>query len=548
MKLQDDASTAGPLAAPLLLAFYLIVWLMLLGVTSHAQEPLAAANLPAPASLAAPGDAAALDLVLRDLAYLGPNALTDRVSELREQVAALEEVSGEKRTERQAIAQQSDALNTFTEAVGRLARATPDVKPLGPLPPAGAPWKRHAIESGLRKSEGIRLGDVDRDGLEDLVVAWEGQEVSRVYLNPGPAEAYAPWPSATVDTTPNVEDAALVDLDGDGALDVVSSLEKGTERVTVAWGPTNVEDVLRPAAWSHDEFKQVAGVTMWMYAAPIRLAPGGPVSLVIGGKNYEADASAELGLLVSPGEGARDLSRWQWVPLAKASWVMSIEVYDLDRDGLEDVLFTDKHGPLAGVHWLKNPGAAGEWTRQALTGENVKSANFLTVADLDKDGLQDIVATVELERAAGAVDHAHRRVLFLRRASEFEAIWDTHEIQVPPGIGQSKGIAVGDVDLDGRNDIVLSSTGAEGDLVGTSWLRYESTPFEGVWRTYNIAGPLGTKYDLIYLRDLDADGDLDVLANDEKEGDIGLGVFWYENPTVSLREPGDALVVLGSRK
>jgi hypothetical protein len=38
------------------------------------------------------------------------------------------------------------------------------------------------------------------------------------------------------------------------------------------------------------------------------------------------------------------------------------------------------------------------------------------------------------------------------------------------------------------------------------------------------------KFDLVRLLDLDGDGDLDVLANDEQEAGRGLGVLWYENP------------------
>lgn len=487
------------------------------------------------ASLAAPGPNAGTDVLLRDLAISGAGALASRVSELKDRSAVLRQLSDNKRGEVEALESEAEAIETFLASISSLAAPGKPVD--GALPPVGAPWERHTIEHGLRSSEGIRLGDINADGRLDLSVAWEGQQVSRVYLNPGPeAAGNGPWPAVTVATTPNVEDAAFVDLDRDGHLDVVSSQEKGSEKVVVAWGPEDPQAVLQPEAWKHDEFLQVANVTMWMYAEPIQLAPGAPVSLVIGGKNYKADASAVLGILVAPQDNPRNLAAWQWQPLTDVSWVMAIEARDLDADGYEDILFTDKHGPKAGVHWLKNPGANGsQWERHYLTDNTVKSANFLTLADLDEDGLEDIVALVELERQPGAPNHAHRRVLFFRRTDAARAEWTTYPILVPPGIGSSKGITVGDVDLDGRNDIVLTSSGAEGDLIGTSWLRYEGAPTDPVWRAYNIAGPLGTKYDLVHLLDLDDDGDLDVLANDENQDGIGLGVFWYENPTISIK-------------
>ena len=513
-------------------------YLALLGV--GALPLLAGADAPeqtTPPSLASPGKAADLDTTLRDLAALGPEKLLRRLGDLKQRVHELKEQYKDKTDESSALDREAESIQAFLDGLHRLIDPRAADVPALPAPPVGAPWVRHDIETGLKSSEGARLGDVNGDGLIDLSVAWEGQQVSRLYLNPGPAEAYAPWPAVTVNTTPNVEDALLVDLDRDGRLDVVSSLEKGTERALVAWGPKDNADLLQPEAWQHDEFKQVAGVDMWMYAAPIHLHPGAPVSLVIGGKNYKSDASASIGLLISPQDNPRDLTRWQWRYLNNLSWVMAIEVRDLDGDGFEDILYTDKHGPLGGVHWLKNPGddsAPGDtWKRTTLTGTETQGANFLTLADLDQDGLEDILAVVEEEKKPGEPDNLHRHILFFRRTDPKEAKFERHDIIAPPGIGGAKGIAVGDIDGDGRKDIVITCSGAYGNLIGTFWLRYENAPTDAVWRAYDIAGPLGTKYDLTYLVDLDGDGDLDVIANDEKEGTLGLGVFWYENPTIN---------------
>jgi len=523
-------------------------------VPPHEASPVAADAAPAQPAL----DAAALPQrdagVLELLSALSPEELTalsaatsEKASKQEKQLEDEWDVLAAKAKETNALRTRAVQLESLVAALDRVHDTATQWSALRtPLPPVGAPWNRHTIDAELRKSEGIRLGDVNGDGKEDLLVAWEGQDLSRVYLQPDVAQITAPWPVVEVGRTPEVEDSVLVDLDRDGLLDAVSSLEKDEERVTVHWGPGSGQEDLgcgwargkgfdRNAAWVEDEFLQVRGVTMWMYATPIQLRPGGPTGLVIGGKNYKADASSTVGLLIAPEQPTRDLAQWRWVPLADASWVMAIEVADLDADGDQDIVFSDKHGPEAGVHWLKNPGDASapgtEWVRTALTAPQVDSANFLTLADLDQDGLTDIVAVVELARGDSKTNYGHRRVLFLRRTSTDASAWETHEILVPPGIGSAKGIAVGDIDQDGRPDIVLSSSGAEGDLIGTSWLRYEESPFDAVWTAHNIAGAPGTKYDLVHLADLDQDGDLDVLANDEKQDNIGLGVFWYENPT-----------------
>ena len=47
------------------------------------------------------------------------------------------------------------------------------------------------------------------------------------------------------------------------------------------------------------------------------------------------------------------------------------------------------------------------------------------------------------------------------------------------------------------------------------------------WIPRGLSGPAGVKFDRIELRDLDGDGDLDLITCEERDN---LGVFWYENP------------------
>jgi hypothetical protein len=83
----------------------------------------------------------------------------------------------------------------------------------------------------------------------------------------------------------------------------------------------------------------------------------------------------------------------------------------------------------------------------------------------------------------------------------------------------------GDVDLDGRPDVVFTCENARDGKRGVMWL---SRNGGGGWDAHDISGPEGVKYDLVELIDLDADGDLDALTCEES---ANLGVVWYENPT-----------------
>jgi hypothetical protein len=105
------------------------------------------------------------------------------------------------------------------------------------------------------------------------------------------------------------------------------------------------------------------------------------------------------------------------------------------------------------------------------------------------------------------------------------ASWSHREIPWPQGCGTGKGVAVGDIDLDGRNDLVFSCENARDELSGVRWLSLESNQ---IWTDHEISGPRGVKFDRLELLDLDGDGDLDVLTCEERDN---LGVIWYENPT-----------------
>ena len=101
--------------------------------------------------------------------------------------------------------------------------------------PSDAQWRRHIIDDSSRGADGVRVEDVNGDGYLDLTTGWEEGGVVRVTLNPGPAAVRARWPSVTVGKVASPEDAVFVDLDQDGAVDVVSCCEGSNRSVFVHW-------------------------------------------------------------------------------------------------------------------------------------------------------------------------------------------------------------------------------------------------------------------------------------------------------------------------
>jgi hypothetical protein len=376
-------------------------------------------------------------------------------------------------------------------------------------------WVRHTIDASSQGADGVRTDDVNHDGLIDLTTGWEEGGRVRVYLNPGPGRAKQPWPAVSVGQVPSPEDAVFVDLDGDGAVDVVSSTEGNSRTVFVHWAPESPKSYLQAADWETRALEATRGRQQWMFALPFDVDGRNGIDLVVGGKN----AGAQIGWLESPAN-PRDVAAWRWRPLYNAGWIMSLRARDMDGDGDLDILASDRKGPRRGCLWLENPGpkaaASSTWTEQRIGSVNEHEVMFLDAADLDGDGLEDVVAAVR-----------EGPLLFHRRMSPKSPRWETFEIDLPAGMGTGKAVVAADINLDGAADLVFTCENAKDGKAGVAWLSYRGTPASRGWEVHGISGPAGVKFDRIELLDLDQDGDLDVVTCEETEN---LGIIWYENP------------------
>lgn len=370
---------------------------------------------------------------------------------------------------------------------------------------SGEPWRRHTIDAGSSGADGIRLADANGDGLLDAAVGWEEGGVVRVYLNPGPGACRARWPAVTVGEVPSSEDAVLVDLDSDGAVDVVSCSEGDERQVFVHWAPREPARYLDASAWRSESFAVTHGV-QWMFAAPLDVDGSRGVDLVIGSKG----AGASVNWLQSP-EDPRRTDAWRLHRLAEAGWIMSLRTLDVNGDGADDVLVSDRHGPTRGVYYLDRQ-APGEFVRRPIGGADHECL-FLDHGDLDGDGGLDVLVATK-----------QRRALWFHGPN-----WGPTAI-----VGEiNKAVRIGDLNLDGRPDLAFTcERGGRPEVLGVGWISGDDAA-EDEPKLRDIAGSQGTKFDRIELLDLDADGDLDLLTCEENAGadSRGLGVIWYENPT-----------------
>jgi len=369
------------------------------------------------------------------------------------------------------------------------------------------PWPRHTIDDSSRGADGVRLADANGDGLMDIATGWEEGGIVRLYLNPGPDKAKDKWPAVTVGKVNNVEDAVMVDLDGDGAMDVVSSCEGKTKTMYVHWGPKDQTKLLDRDAWETEPIPATAGKQMWMYALPMQIDHKHGIDLVVGSKGK----GAAVGWLEVP-EDPRDLEAWQYHKLRDAGWIMSLEPAYLHTKH-PYILVTDRKGPNRAAYVLAQQ-PNGDWeTLEIEAGKN----EYMFAAPTGNH-------TWFIATRNGIVKRC--QYVHYRDAPRMEIM----DMPNPFGVRNGKAVAVGDIDGDTRDDVVVTfNTQGEKDKPGVAWIEIHPrrAPEQPTYTHYDISGLEGKKFDRLELLDLDGDGDLDVLTCEEADN---LGVIWYENP------------------
>ena len=383
----------------------------------------------------------------------------------------------------------------------------------------GPAWKLHVIDDSSTGADGVRLADVNGDKRLDITTGWEEGGKVRVYLNPGFDQAARKWPSVTVGEVDAVEDAVFVDLDADGATDVVSSCEGRIRTMFVHWAPKVAGDYMKAEAWRTEPIPVTESRAQWMFCLPLQVDGKNGIDLIAGAKG----PGAELGWLEAP-ENPRKLNEWKWHPLCAVGWIMSIQAADMDGDGDSDIVATDRKGESSGCFWLENPGAISNgqavWRRHDIGGLG-REVMFMAQSDLDGDGLMDC-----------AVATKPQEIQFFRRLKAGAESWEYRGILFPENTGTAKAVNAGDLDSDGKPDLVVTCEGALEPKSGVFWLSSRTLTAEAIWEPHEISGPTGVKYDWVELIDLDGDGDLDVLTCEERSN---LGVIWYENPAKNKR-------------
>ena len=355
-------------------------------------------------------------------------------------------------------------------------------------------WREHIIDDpkiagfALSGSDGLVMGDIDRDGFEDIVSVHEfDAEYDSASHVPGfvaPAEGHVRvafgsedpdlWFNITIaegSDAPAPEDVVIVDLNFDGYLDVVAAAELSHLIYLQNPGPTARQDY-----WPR-------------LILPMNQGRGSYIRVFAG--DFDGDGIPEL---TAPNKGAQSPGPDDYLRSTP------VEIHKLVGDPLE----------------------ASSWKRSELGSYSVPQ-NAEPI-DLDSDGDLDIIVG---SRGEG-------RLIFFENNDEETLDFSEHAIGIVGSSMSGFNLEYADLNGDGRLDIIGRGSN------GLTWIE-QPTPIDNAWNAFTIGTLSPDSITGMEVADIDNDGDVDIIAGSysrgprTSDGNVSttdaLGrLAWFENP------------------
>ncbi len=356
---------------------------------------------------------------------------------------------------------------------------------------AGTFSDKHYIMRKMPMATSATPADLDGDGDEDLLIASDGA----LWLeNIDGLGNYGSAIDIEDDNTSNdVKKLFALDLDNDGDNDVVAQWDSG------------------PLRW----YRNLDG--LGNFGAPITIYDSFHDHVCLA----DIDNDNDLDLIITKGSPYTTL--WKennnngfgttHTITSDAENFYDIQCADLDNDGDNDLIvaveadnFQDDY-----IAWYENTG--GVFSSEIFITDGLQSLRKLGVADVDLDGLNDIVTLTALKLSW------HKN---LNNGSDFAPEQLLENVS-----GNASHILLEDIDENGFVDI-LSSASDDGEL----WL-YRNTG--GVFDAHEVASNLEANFQFIATVDINNNGGRDLITITDF---TDHNMFWFDNLETSLKIQG----------
>jgi hypothetical protein len=378
---------------------------------------------------------------------------------------------------------------------------------LATAPVTGDPVSTDGAVSILTAGDGVTTAvtaDLDNDGQVDLAFN-DGSDV-RIVAN-GSTTAAVSWaPSATVMSMgAPVADLTAADFDRDGLVDLAVATSDGS-------GFSELRLLRNPAS---------PFVTSWSQSQPLTSSAQLSLSTVVAA---DLDGDGAPDLVSAGGDGVIRL--WH-NPMTDTqnfatAWGSPVEITtgdgeisqvvlaDVDRDGWLDIVAISG-GSTPRVRIWQSPALpfSSAWSTTNLVGDLSADGLSLAVADLDLDGVPDVVAGT-----AGGSVLVWRNPL--TGTQPFGTSWGA-VVTVESGTGPVEVLQTADMDHDGYVELIRGTSGTSASLA--IW-HSQGAPFAGDWFSHAVGAP-GRAIHALAVADLDPDGDADIVS-----GDSGALLHW----------------------
>jgi enediyne biosynthesis protein E4 len=358
--------------------------------------------------------------------------------------------------------------------------------------------------AGIGYSTGVAVGDYDNDGFDDLFVAGYGH--STLYHNNGDGTFTDVTESAGVAGSGWATSAAWVDYDNDGKLDLVVARYMEWDFDDIYCG--HREEGFR--SFCHPDLFKPASVLLYHNDGNGKFSevaskagmgkPGKELGLAIADYDHDGWMDILLANDSMPEFLFHNKGNGMFEEVGVASGVgldgsgatfagMGVDFEDYNNDGWADLVITD----LANQKYALYTNAGdGTFDYSSLTSglgaiSLLHSGWGVRFMDYDNDGWKDLFVVQSHVMDTIQVNEPHLRyrespmLLWNDKGKKFVDV-SAESGEVFQQKWAARGMAVGDIDNDGKLDVVVT----END--GQAWILRNETPTHNHWITFKLVG------------------------------------------------------------